>query len=665
MKKKRGYLLSFLSSGKFENLRNEAAPDEIIRYITFNIALLIGASFLILFGITVIMEGETVRGLLDLLVGFVCVVVIFLLRTNIPFAAAAVVPLVFFGSLCALLTLSGGEQGFAGLWIFSYPLLVIFILGMKLGSVLSALLFGAIIIISFVPGVASFNYTLPMAFRMIAVYILVLIVTIVYEQVRIIKDRWLQQLTAALKLERDQITVMKDNMKYGTFLMDKDYIIQPAFSKALEDILGVNDLQGKSFPDILSASIKAKEREMFKDYLAMVINRSFDRAMLDDINPINEFMYINTINGDEKILRTGFAPIDRGHGEFFIMGNLEDITAEKLLQQQLSEEEAKREEEMRSIFEIIQIEPRVFGDFIEDMEYEFDRINEILKNASRSSLDVMVEIYQSIHAIKSNAVILGLENFGKKLHELEAVIKTIQDQMIISFEDILHITLELEKIMQEKDKFQELIEKIKAFRAGEVVKTQDEYVLIQTLTKACEKAADAQNKKVTLAVESIDKDVLNYGPRRVIKEVLTQLIRNAVSHGIETPEERQALGKKETGVIRLSVKVANHKIHVRLTDDGRGLNFKKILQTAKDRHFLKENETAVTKNQLLQILFSPGFSTAESTSVHAGRGIGLNLVLSRIQNINGTIKVASEEGKGTTFHIYLPLEIPADITKAS
>lgn len=639
--------------------------DEMIRYITFNIALLTGAGFLISFGIAVITAGNAGRGLLDLLVGFLCVVVIFLLRTNIPFTVTALIPLIPFGGLCALLTLSGGEQGFAGLWIYSYPLLVIFILGMKVGTILSALLLGAVAVISFFPGLAGFNYTLPIAFRIIAVYILVLVVTVVYEQVRIIKDRWLHQLTGDLKLERDQITVMKDNLKYGTFLMDKDYIIQPAFSKALEDILGMDDLQGKAFPDILFASIKAKERESFKDYLGMVINRSFDPAMLEDINPIHEFMYINMINGVEKTLRTTFVPIDRGHGEFFIMGNLEDITAEKLLQQQLFEEETRREEEMRSVFEIIQIEPRVFEDFIEDTEYEFDRINEILKNTSLSSSEAMAEIYQSIHAIKSNAVILGLENFGKKLHALETVIKTVQDQPAISFEDVLHITLELEKIMQEKDRFQNMIEKIKAFRTGDAVKSQDEYVLVRTLTRACEKAASDQNKKVTLVVDSIDTEALNYGPRRIIKEVLTQLIRNAVSHGIETPGERRALGKKETGVIRLSVKTTDHKIHVRLADDGQGLNFRKILQAAKDRHLLKENETAVNKSRLLRILFSPGFSTAESTSVHAGRGVGLNLVLSRLRDVNGTIKVASEEGKGTAFNLYLSLEIPADITKAS
>jgi two-component system chemotaxis sensor kinase CheA len=357
--------------------------------------------------------------------------------------------------------------------------------------------------------------------------------------------------------------------------------------------------------------------------------------------------------------------VDRGHGEIFIMGNLEDITAEKALQRQLAEEETKLEEEMRSVFEIIQVEPRVFVDFIEDTEYEFERINDILKNRTFSSAEAMVEIYQSIHAIKSNSVILGLENFGNKLHELETEIKTIRDQETISFEDVLHITLELDKIMQEKDRFQATVERINTFRSGDVTRNQDEYVLVQTLNKACEKAAQDQDKKVILTVESIDKQAIEYGPRRVIKEVLTQLVRNAVSHGIETAEERRAKGKKETGIIRLSIKAEAGKVHIKLTDDGQGLNFKKILETAKERRLLQEHETAPDKNRLVQVIFSPGFSTAGSASVHAGRGIGLNLVRDRLRGANGIIKLATEEGKGTAFNIYLPLEIPADIHKAS
>jgi two-component system chemotaxis sensor kinase CheA len=388
--------------------------------------------------------------------------------------------------------------------------------------------------------------------------------------------------------------------------------------------------------------------------------------MLEEINPISEFTYISDFSTEEKTLRSSFGAVDRGHDQFFILGTLEDITAEKVLQRQLEEEESKREEEMRALFQVIQVEPRVFGDFLEDVEYEFDRINGILKNKELSAQEAMVNIYQSVHAIKSNALILGLDNFSSKLHELETKIKKLRDGVEIAFEDVLHITVELEKIMKEKDRFQETIEKIQAFKieSGDS-RRQDRYVLMETLTKAAEKAAAAMNKKVRFAVTELDGIVLEYGPRRVIKEVLTQLVRNSVYHGLEGPEERLSQGKHAEGNIRLSIKYADNVINIKLTDDGRGLDFDKIRRKAESLHLFRTPEEAGDKNQLLQVIFAPGFSTADEADAYAGRGIGLNLVKERIRDLHGSIKLQSEPGKGTSFNIYIPLEIKSNINKAS
>ncbi|MDR2094567.1 MAG: hypothetical protein LBP76_03510 [Treponema sp.] len=476
--------------------------------------------------------------------------------------------------------------------------------------------------------------------------------------------RSLSSMLSSLEDRVEEITAMKDNLNEGIFLMNKDYIIQPAYSKALEGILADDELEGKKFTDLLSSSLKAKERSTLEDYFTMILNHSFDAKMLEEINPISEFSYINDRTGDQKTLRSNFRAVDRGH-EFFIMGALEDFTAEKELQQQLKAEESKRHEEMSTLFQIVQVDPNVFGDFIEDIEYEFDRINSILKDKKLSAREAMVEIYQSVHAIKSNALILGLDNFSGKVHELETEIKNIHDKEEVSFEDVLHFTLELEKIMKEKDKFRETIGKIQAFRAGfGSGRRQDRYVLIETLTKACEKAALALHKKVKFIVEDIDGIVLEYGPRRIMKEVLTQLVRNAVYHGIESPDERQSRGKDPEGLIRLSIKKADNRIHLKLSDDGKGLDFEKIRRTAASRNMLKNPEDG-DKNQLIQVLFLPGFSTADNADVHAGRGIGLNLVKERVRGIGGSIKLQSETGKGTVFNIYIPLDLSQVENKAS
>jgi chemotaxis protein histidine kinase CheA len=140
-----------------------------------------------------------------------------------------------------------------------------------------------------------------------------------------------------------------------------------------------------------------------------------------------------------------------------------------------------------------------------------------------------------------------------------------------------------------------------------------------------------------------------------MKEVLTQLVRNSVYHGIEAPEKRVGLSKNETGKITLSVKVENGAVHIVLGDDGGGLDYKRIAQIAKEKGLLRKD--ADTRDELLlsNIIFSPGFSTSETENIHAGRGIGLNLVKDRLREAGGSMRLKSIKGRGLIFDIQIPL----------
>jgi two-component system chemotaxis sensor kinase CheA len=177
--------------------------------------------------------------------------------------------------------------------------------------------------------------------------------------------------------------------------------------------------------------------------------------------------------------------------------------------------------------------------------------------------------------------------------------------------------------------------------------------MLELLKKTVMKTSADTGKKIKFVVDKIDNEAIDRGPRRVIKEILMQLIRNSALHGIETPQERSACGKDETGVIWLSIKLKDDKIHVKLGDDGRGIDFDKIAAKALRLNMISKKD-ANDKNALLKVIFSPGFSTAETEGVHAGRGIGLNLVKDRVRKEKGSIKVETETGKKTIFKITIP-----------
>ncbi|GHV21672.1 hypothetical protein FACS189494_07380 [Spirochaetia bacterium] len=662
----RNILADLFTSGKFKKKAAKskngsktkfyydvAETDEKFRYVIFNSIFFIGGIFFLFYGLTVFLGGREIRSILDLTFFIICILGIIMLRTKIKFFYIGLFSISAFTALCAYFVFSGDASGFSSLWIYIVPPLSIFILGLKTGIIISSSLLIITAVVIFIPAIPSYSWLFYIAFRIIYVYILELFLNIAYEIIRISKVGKEKELQNALKRERDEISAMKDNLRNGIFLMDKNYIIQDNYSPRLEAILGYNNLAGEMFTNFLTSSITSKESEILIDYFDMVREKKFDSDMLEDINPIRKFQYINPNNNESCTLQTSFISIEQ---EDFIMGNILDITEETALQNNLKKEEEKSHGEMRSLFEVIQIESTVFNDFIEDTEYEFEKINSQLKDKSVSAIETLNGIFQSVHAIKANAIILDLKTFSTKAHEIETTIKELRGKGEVTFNDMLSLTINIESLMKDKDKFVETVAKIKSFNNTQSKKNNTD-VLIDSLNRACERTSSDMGKTVTLVIKEIEQTALDRCPRRAVKEALLQLLRNSVVHGIETPEKRAETGKNPKGTITLSIKKENNLIHIRLQDDGTGFNFEKIKKRAIEMHIIqKEEASKIEHSKLLQAIFAPGFSTAEKESMHAGRGIGLNLVRDRIKEIGGAIKIQTEQGKGTAFNIFLPIE---------
>lgn len=162
-------------------------------------------------------------------------------------------------------------------------------------------------------------------------------------------------------------------------------------------------------------------------------------------------------------------------------------------------------------------------------------------------------------------------------------------------------------------------------------------------------------KKINLVLSGeqteLDKTVMEK-----IGDPLVHLIRNSLDHGIETPEERIKLGKPETGIITLNAFHQGGKIVIQIIDDGAGLNKAKIIEKAKQKNLIPE-EQRLTNDQIHDLIFKPGFSTAELVSDISGRGVGMDVVRRNINELNGSVEVESIEGKGSTFTIRLPLTL--------
>jgi two-component system chemotaxis sensor kinase CheA len=149
----------------------------------------------------------------------------------------------------------------------------------------------------------------------------------------------------------------------------------------------------------------------------------------------------------------------------------------------------------------------------------------------------------------------------------------------------------------------------------------------------------------------IDKTVIEQ-----LSDPLTHMIRNSADHGIESPERRLAAGKPETGTIRLSAEQAGGNILIIVEDDGAGINRERVLKLARDKGIVAPDITP-TDEQIDQLIFAPGFSTAEAVSDISGRGVGMDVVLSNIKKIGGSVHVRSWTGKGCRMTLRLPLTL--------
>ncbi len=164
------------------------------------------------------------------------------------------------------------------------------------------------------------------------------------------------------------------------------------------------------------------------------------------------------------------------------------------------------------------------------------------------------------------------------------------------------------------------------------------------------------NKEVKLQLigeqTEVDKNIIEH-----IADPLMHLIRNAIDHGLESKEERQALGKPAVGTITLEAKNAGSDVLILIKDDGRGLNKEKILKRAQAQGLLAKAAGELTDQEIYELVFLPGFSTKEDVTEFSGRGVGMDVVANNLQMVGGSVSVCSAAGEGTTFTLKIPLTL--------
>jgi two-component system chemotaxis sensor kinase CheA len=222
---------------------------------------------------------------------------------------------------------------------------------------------------------------------------------------------------------------------------------------------------------------------------------------------------------------------------------------------------------------------------------------------------------------------------GQVVHTLP---EEISGRLVQVLEEVVHHTRELK-------------DSVMSMRAQQVS------AVFQRMPRLVRELAAKTGKKARLEMVGENTEV----DRSIIERLgdpLTHIIRNAVDHGIEKPEVRAAAGKPEEGTVRLAAEHRGGRIVIEVSDDGAGINPERVLKKARDRG-LVSSDASLTEDEINNLIFIPGFSTAESVSDISGRGVGMDVVRRNIQDLGGRISVKSERGRGMTIQLALPLTL--------
>jgi chemotaxis protein histidine kinase CheA len=338
-----------------------------------------------------------------------------------------------------------------------------------------------------------------------------------------------------------------------------------------------------------------------------------------------------------------------------ILVRVEDRTREVELAAELEQQERQAALRVDLAMEMMQIDPDALTDYLTRFLAEIAQIhrlrNKSSNGAGRATID---EIFRILHSLKGEAGLIGLRSFADKLHRAEDVAQSVRDSSHVQPFGIERMDASLDALLALGGEAKDLIARLSALatrRTGDTPERQPPD-LMSTLDRLIGDLATRLGKPARFVAHWNDGD-LPKAYAGLVRDSLVQLARNSMVHGVETESQRGQSGKSVPAVLQVALRrhEAEGQLEIVFQDDGRGLELERIRLRAGEMF----DVAILDDEQLAQVIFEPGFSTAVETTADAGRGVGLDLVREKIEKAGGMILVHSEPGVFCAFQILLPL----------
>jgi chemotaxis protein histidine kinase CheA len=354
-----------------------------------------------------------------------------------------------------------------------------------------------------------------------------------------------------------------------------------------------------------------------------------------------------------------------------------DVTRRVKLERELVNSERQVQDQMAMMVYILQADPGQMRDFLEGAVAGLNRINAALKGGSASGVanaDID-HFFRIAHRIKGDVAALNLQAIATSLHSFEDLLQGLRNKPQLQNEDLLPVIVRVRTIYAELHAIQEAMARIAQVRGVVNVEppkpvhdpVRQNSPFVTQWRNLAQQIANRKGKKAELTYQGVDLEKITKSMRETIDTIVTQLIRNAVTHGLETPKERTDQGKVEQGAIAVYLSEAGDgALELSFRDDGAGINVEKLREAAVRIGSLNAEKARVADvRQLTELIFKPGFSTHDTIDEDAGRGVGLDVVRDLVSRLRGRIHIGTAPGKYCHFRVQIPSHLFASSNLAT
>ncbi len=459
------------------------------------------------------------------------------------------------------------------------------------------------------------------------------------------------------KAKRETDSILQ-NVEEGLFLINSNLIIGSQYSQALEHILGQNELAGLSIIDILRGKITEQVLLSTGEYLELMFENSVDEESLASLNPISQIEVIFPDTQETKHLSFNFRRILVKNRISDLIVTVGDVTDQVMLAQKLEESRSQSKRQMDWLLSILHVEPQLLKEFIDGVNAELKYIDSIMRESDHGNnfSPILEKVYRSMHLIKGNASVLDLKFFVEKAHVFEEKLSELRQKENVGGSDFVPLVLQLSDISMTVGELHNLIERISKIHSHfRPKRSYESEVFIKSIQNLVDNISTDLDKKVFLDHSEFDAGLIPYEYKLTVREILIQMIRNAIYHGIESAEERALLNKSETGEIKIINIITEQNIGFSFRDDGRGLQIDILREKALKSGRWPESEISNWNDRdVINTIFTTGISTLDRANLIAGRGVGLDIVKDKVDRLYGQIEIDYKPGVYTEFTILFP-----------